>query len=193
MPKIVDRSRQRADIRRAARSVFAERGIAGTGLEHVARAAGMGRASLYHYYADKDELITDIADELLREEAELFEQAALGEGDALQRVAAVAEAVTALYERWGDEGSIILQFWAGQTDRMRPLLAVLRDELAQVVRRGQREGDIDPDLDPPAAAAAVVGLIDGLLLQFFLDPRAFHGSTTLAEQCRSAVVKVLAP
>ncbi|HIE60581.1 MAG TPA: TetR family transcriptional regulator, partial [Microbacterium sp.] len=42
MPKIVDAEVQRDEIRDAARRVFAERGVRGTGLAPVAAAAGMG-------------------------------------------------------------------------------------------------------------------------------------------------------
>ena len=68
MPKVVDTAVQRREIRRAARRVFARRGVASTGLTHVAEAAGMGRSSLYHYYADKASLVRDLTRELLAEE-----------------------------------------------------------------------------------------------------------------------------
>ena len=67
MPKIVDARAQRGEIRRAARRVFSRRGVAGTGLAHVAEAAGMGRSSLYHYYADKASLLRDLVRDLLAE------------------------------------------------------------------------------------------------------------------------------
>ena len=68
MPKLVDRVEQRREIRRAARHVFARRGVAGTGLTHVAEAAGMGRSSLYHYYPDKAALMRDLLREVMTEE-----------------------------------------------------------------------------------------------------------------------------
>jgi len=76
MPKIVDATEQRGSIRRAATRVFSRRGVAGTGLAHVAREAGMGRSTIYHYYRDKTALTRDMVRELLSEEEALFAAAA---------------------------------------------------------------------------------------------------------------------
>lgn len=46
----------RADILHAARTVFAQRGVNGTTLEQVAKAAGVTRGAVYWHFADKIEL-----------------------------------------------------------------------------------------------------------------------------------------
>ena len=75
MPKVVDAAEQRSRIREAARQVFARRGVAGTGLVHVAKAARISRSNLYHYYPDKAAPFRDLAQELLDEEEALFRAA----------------------------------------------------------------------------------------------------------------------
>lgn len=59
-----------AEIRRAAVSLFAERGFAATGIRDVGRAAGLNSATLYHYASGKEELLAGIMraglEELLR-------------------------------------------------------------------------------------------------------------------------------
>ena len=84
MPKVVDPTIQREDIRSAARSVFARRGVRGTGLAHVAEAAGMARSSLYHYYPDKDSLLADLLQEMLEQERLLFRSQLRAEGTPIQ-------------------------------------------------------------------------------------------------------------
>ena len=42
------------EIRRAAVSLFAERGFAATGIRDVGRAAGLNSATLYHYDSNGD-------------------------------------------------------------------------------------------------------------------------------------------
>lgn len=192
MPKLVDHDSARTEIRQAARRVFAERGIAGTGLTHVAREAGMGRASLYHYYPDKNALVAAVAEEMLAQEAELFMRAALDDGSPLDRIVEVAATVTELFEQWGADGKVLLQLWASDLDRFKPILAAIRDDLIVLIKEGRAADEIADDVDPGAAAALIVGMIDGLLLQYFLEPDAFRCKKTLGEQIRLAVRKVLA-
>jgi len=76
---------------------------------------------------------------------------------------------------------------------LRPLSATrpylrIRGNLAQLVAEGQAGGEIDPKLDPEVPAGMVIGLIDGILFQHFVDPAAFarHGAlrAALAEGVR---------
>ncbi|SRR5260370_25847494 len=68
------------------RRVFAQRGVDTAGLVHVARAAGIGRATLYHYYPDKAALVRDVVRELLLEEEKLVRAALTGQqGSPLER------------------------------------------------------------------------------------------------------------
>jgi len=52
---------QDAILQHAAR-LFAERGFAGTSMNELAHAAGVSKASLYHYYEDKYRLLVAIAE-----------------------------------------------------------------------------------------------------------------------------------
>jgi len=193
MPKVVDHEEARARIREAARAVFAEQGLARTGLVHVARRAGMGRASLYHYYPTKDALLAGLADDLLREELLAFAAAAGSSGDPFDAIVDVATGVTRLYGDWVGEGRIVMQFWAEHPERFRSALREIRSDLAGLVLRGQKGGSIDPVLDPMGAATVVAGIIDGVLFQYFLDPDAWNEGVDAHDAVRHAVEKVLRP
>ena len=52
---------QREAILRHAARLFAKRGYIGTSMNQVAEAAGLSKASLYHYYRDKYALLVEIA------------------------------------------------------------------------------------------------------------------------------------
>jgi AcrR family transcriptional regulator len=54
---------QREAILSSAASLFARSGYLGTSMNDVAEACGLSKATLYHYYRDKDELLVSIADE----------------------------------------------------------------------------------------------------------------------------------
>jgi AcrR family transcriptional regulator len=53
---------QRASILQAAARLFAERGFEGASMAELARACGVSKPLLYHYYRDKQHILSDIAD-----------------------------------------------------------------------------------------------------------------------------------
>jgi len=181
VPKIVDEEQQRGRIRSAARSVFSRQGLSTTGLAHVAAAAGMRRSTLYHYYPDKAALIRDLADDILAEEESAFRAALEAEGSALERIVRLADEVIGLFESRVALGRILLELWASEPRRIRPMLRRVRAALAELVRVGQQQGEIAGELDPDATAVLLVALMDGLLVQVFLDPKGVQTDARLRQ------------
>jgi AcrR family transcriptional regulator len=66
-PERADAARNRARILEAARSLFAERGVRAVSLEEVARAAGVGKATLFRRFGDRGALFLALLDEHERE------------------------------------------------------------------------------------------------------------------------------
>jgi AcrR family transcriptional regulator len=55
-PKIVDKQERKKQIARAALEVFAEKGFESASISQVARAAGIGKGTVYEYFGSKEEL-----------------------------------------------------------------------------------------------------------------------------------------
>jgi AcrR family transcriptional regulator len=191
VPKIVDEEEQRGRIRAAARSVFSRRGLATTGLAHVAAAAGMRRSTLYHYYPDKAALVRDLADDVLGQEEAVFRAALEAEGGALERIVRLADEVIRLFELRVALGRILLELWASEPRRIRPMLRRVREALAELIRIGQQQGEIAAELDPDATAVLLVALMDGLLIQVFIDPKAVRTDARLRRPLARTVRRVL--
>jgi AcrR family transcriptional regulator len=66
-PERADAARNRVRILDAARALFAERGVAEVTLEEVARAAGVGKATLFRRFGDRAALFLALLDEHERE------------------------------------------------------------------------------------------------------------------------------
>jgi AcrR family transcriptional regulator len=194
MPKIVDADAQRRMIRRAARRVFARRGVESAGLVHVARLAGVGRATLYHYYADKAALVRDLVRELLAEEERLVAGALRSsEGTPMQRIERLAGDLAELFGQWASLGRMLFDLWSTTGAMFRPFFRKVRRDLTELIAQGQREGEIDRALNPRDAATVVIGLIDGMLLLGMVDGAAFDDPAATRRLVVIALRKVLLP
>jgi AcrR family transcriptional regulator len=191
MPKIVDAEIQRGEIRSAARRVFAERGVRGTGLAHVADAVGMGRSSLYHYYPDKDALLADLVQEMLQQELALFRACLHGDGTPLARLERLARACGALFPEWAAFGRMILDLRLEDAGVLKAYFRSLRRDLSAVISEGQRDGSLSKELGAEVAASVLIGAIDGLLLQYFIDARALPKPAELAEALCTTTRRIL--
>jgi len=193
MPKRVNAAEQRAEICRAARRVFTQRGVAGTGLTHVAEVAGMGRSSLYHYYPDKQSLLRDLVKQTLVEEREVFEEVLRGEGAPQERVERLVRVLVSLFDEYAGAVRMMSDLRLLDAAPFRSFFRKVRSELAAVIADGQARGDFDPDLDPGLSAATLIGAIDGLLFQHFADGRAFATLDGLADAVARFARKALSP
>jgi AcrR family transcriptional regulator len=182
MPKIVDAALQRRQICEAARQVFARRGVVGTGLTHVAKAAGMGRSSLYHYYPDKPTLLRDLARQLLDDELAVFVAVLRGDGAPGERVERLARGMVTLFDEYAASFRMVFDLRLRDAGRFKIFFRKIRKELAAVIAEGQAQGEFDAALDPALAASTLIGAIDGLLFQHFADGRAFPQLDALGDE-----------
>jgi TetR/AcrR family transcriptional regulator, cholesterol catabolism regulator len=58
---------RRQSVLQSALRVFSAKGYRGASMLDIAAEAGMGKASLYHYISSKEEVLTDLYEEVLRE------------------------------------------------------------------------------------------------------------------------------
>lgn len=194
MPKIIDRTLQKEAIRSAARQAFARRGVDAVGLVHVARAAGIGRASIYHYYRDKASLVRDLVRDLLAEEESVFSDALRSaKGTPLERIESLAGKLTEMYAEWAALGKMLLDLWATSGAMFRPFFRRIRGDLGQLIADGQRTGEIDRSVEGEELATAVIALIDGVLLQMIVDRAAFGDAAATRRLLVRVVRKILQP
>jgi TetR/AcrR family transcriptional regulator, cholesterol catabolism regulator len=163
-----------AEIRRAAVSLFAERGFAATGIRDVGRAAGLNSATLYHYASGKEELLAGIMraglGELLRTGREAVSYRADPAVQLARLVAAhvANEAVNPLTSRVTDTEVRAL------TGGNRAEIIALRDEyealVAGVLARGVAAGEFHVT-DLGVARLALVEMCNGVALWYRPDGR----------------------
>jgi AcrR family transcriptional regulator len=163
---------RREDILRAALDVFAERGYRGTSLAAVAERVGLTQQGLLHYFSSKEKLLVEVL--RLRDELDHGRFGADAASNP-KRLDQLAELVAYNATRPGIVQSFTVLSAESVTEDhpARPYFA----ERYPATRRGTAEAvraelgdELPAGLTPQQAAALLVAVMDGLQLQWLLDP-----------------------
>ncbi len=166
-PERADAARNRERILAAARELIARKGVRQITLEEVAKAAGVGRATLFRRFPDRATLLLALLDEHERElqDAILNGDPPLGPGAAsASRLTSFAEA---LFDLTLDHLELLLgSEITAPLARMRTgAYAVWHLHLAGLLR------ELRPGTDPDVLADLILGLYDAELQQFLAEER----------------------
>jgi len=173
----------RAHVLAAAREVAAERGFASLRFADVSLASGVAVSSLQYLFGSRARLVAEVVKAGVAEEIQRLEAVAAAEPDPWRRVRElVAEAIGTDEAERRTAWLLWLEYWrAAQHDEQ------LRADYVEVARRWRAllETAVDDgvaggrfDLAQPAAevAAAIVAVMDGVLLQVDVGDDAFDGA-----------------
>ncbi|WP_344362543.1 helix-turn-helix domain-containing protein [Streptomyces gobitricini] len=125
-------------------------------MDEVARAAGIGRATLHRHFAGRDALVRALEALGIQEFDAAIEAARVDDGtaeEALRRLIAGLEPVAGLLAFLVTENQLF------EGDQMNEGWARLDARVAALFRRGQEEGEFRIDLTPAWLTEALYGLI----------------------------------
>src|SRR5918997_703934 len=158
---------------RAALQAYATNGYAGSSLAGIANAAGLTNAGLLYHFPSKEELLVAVLQERDRLDGERFNLRGFVGLAALEALHQLVEAnmstpglVRAFTVLMGE--SVAEDHPAGRWFRAR--YPRRRDNLAAALRAGIDRGEIRRDTDCDAVAAETIAMMDGLQVQWVLDP-----------------------
>lgn len=104
-PGRADAARNREKVLAAARHLFEQRGVANVTIDEIARAAGVGKGTVFHRFGDRAGLVMALVDDEERalQERILRGDPPLGPGaPPADRMVALMDALVGLLERYGD-------------------------------------------------------------------------------------------
>lgn len=167
-----ERTRQ---ILQCAKRVFAERGFHAANVSHICAAAGIGRGTLYQYFANKHAVLTAILRETLDRVRALMEKQAAETAypppEKVTRASAIAFSTAQLRHILGvvfddsDTLRILLREAVGLDAQVEALLGEIDDNLISLVERDIQRAHAAGylrDLDARAVATMVVGGVEKL-------------------------------
>jgi len=100
---------QRAVIHAAAAQLFAERGYAAASITDLARACGVSKGLLYHYFRDKEHLLFAIADRHIDRLQQIAEEVAAARGAPDELLAQLIERLMIEYEHAAARHRVLVQ------------------------------------------------------------------------------------
>lgn len=155
---------KRREILKAVARCFRRHGLNGASISDICAEAKISPGHLYHYFDDKDAIITAMAEERLKEITAHFERSIDRPGF---MVAGMLSEVDWLALSEGPANSALLFEMLAEAVRRRPVAKTLRafsremrNVLVDLIHRGQTRGEIAKEIDPVITATVLIGIMD---------------------------------
>ncbi|MBQ0983171.1 TetR family transcriptional regulator [Streptomyces sp. F63] len=144
--------------------VFIERGYDGTSMEHLSRAAGISKSSIYHHVRSKEELLRRAISRALDGLFAVLDEPGAREGRAVERLEHVTRRtvevlmtelpyVTLLLRVRGNTGT---ERWAMERRRE------FDQRVAALLKQAAADGDLREDIDARLATRLLFGMINSI-------------------------------
>lgn len=178
-PKIVDKETKKGEILQAAMSQFAQKGVLNTKMADIARAAQIGKGTIYEYFRSKEEIVRTVfesfhssADQLVKQ----LEPSGLKPDEKLRKL--IENSMHQFLHEGADFAEILMDFWAeGVRTKNREITGLFdleklysqyRTAISGILLEGVEQGCFK-EINTFAIASAIIGAMDGIMLQWILN------------------------
>ena len=181
---IVDKEKKREDIVLAALAVFAEKGFSKTTIKDIAEQAGIGKGTIYEYFNDKDEIIHNSFFYFQKFFEFDIQETLLSEKDGASKLTAVIKSILKIINgEYGKYLDLMFDFWAEgikghsknvMISEMNRFYKSYRKLFEDILKEGVDDGSFRSDLDPLPVASIIIGMLDGIMVQWILDKKIIN-------------------
>lgn len=154
----------------AAIGMFSSKGIDGASMAEIAGAAGVSKATIYHYFESKDSLILSLVRQLFEADRPELSRLQAADTPALAALGAYSRRLVDLLDEHRELLPVIAEV-RSRTDRstgIQELVSGYFDAylatFAAVVQRGREQGEIPDAIDPERTAVCLVAAIEGAIV-----------------------------
>jgi AcrR family transcriptional regulator len=179
--RVVDKKEKKDQIIEAAIREFAGKGFSRTTINDIAKAAGIGKGTVYEYFSNKEEIVLETFRFFMHSMEPDFQAILISGAPAKEKLRQVLEGFShfinleyhqqlmeLMFELWSeaikDKGSKGLMF-----EEMIKFYHAYREIFADIIIEGMGDGSFRKDINPRSAAAMIVGALDGLMVQWILE------------------------
>jgi AcrR family transcriptional regulator len=164
---------RRAEIVEAAARLFDRDGYAQTNMYAIAEAAGLQKASLYHYFKSKTDLLVQVHGDYIQFVFDLLETVPRETVPPDERLQAVVRHIVTLMKTHRHFVRIFFEYFRELPPQSRRELAIrrrrYREEIIDIVRDGIAQS-IFRDVDPYYATMAIFGMCNWVYQWYEADP-----------------------
>jgi TetR/AcrR family fatty acid metabolism transcriptional regulator len=180
-PKIIDKQAKKQEILQAAMKLFAQKGVANTKMADVAEAAGIGKGTIYEYFKSKDDIFKEAFNHFMEHINAVMAKHLFKVFDPVEKLKAViAGWVEVMKDTSIDFMEMMMDFWAeGVRQHKESCMFDLnymyneyRNMLVSILEEGVERGQIKSS-NTKIVASILIGSIDGVMLQWFIDRKLF--------------------
>ncbi|WP_287155810.1 TetR/AcrR family transcriptional regulator [Candidatus Solincola tengchongensis] len=167
-------------FKRAALKFFSAKGYHRTTMSEIALEAGFGKGTLYWYWKSKEDLYFSLIEDMHREFLDLVERAAEREGNAWDKLFWLGREIIDLYYRdrdycklsWKMRAEELETFSPQHVERLYQYINRTKEKLQEIMAQGVEEG-VFPPYDPYYLACMLMGLVEGMEIQWLEDSSSF--------------------
>ncbi|MBD3377576.1 TetR family transcriptional regulator [candidate division KSB1 bacterium] len=182
-PKIVDKEAKKHEILIAAMSLFAKNGVIQTKMTDIAQATGIGKGTIYEYFRSKEDIFATAYEMIFNstiDKVQSILNSSLEPEEKLRQLMSVT--VDNFFHDGGKFAGIMMSFWSegirNKDDRIIDIIDLskvyheYRHIIAGILTEGIEKGYFR-QMNTFMSASALIGAMDGILLQVILDPNLF--------------------
>jgi AcrR family transcriptional regulator len=176
--KISIAPKRRAEIIEATFFCIALKGYSKITMQDIADSAGVSKGVIHYYFRSKEELFLSVFEKLVKD---LDSHIATKVNRAKTPPEKIRAIISAVFEKVKENKKfqvVLLDFWAHSTKHP-TLRAANANQYARyryltkkIITEGIEEGYFK-DCEPERVASALIGLIEGLVIQWIFDEKAF--------------------
>jgi len=173
--------KSRAAILTATMDLISKHGFNGTSVDKIAADAGLSKGSIFWHFSTKENLFLAVIESIRNA---LVEGLLIGQRADLpsrHRLSLLLDNYTTLIEtdcsRCIDLTVLIIEMVETNpqlAERLRDLFTELANVLVALLDQGKNEGDISDSVDSQMTAYAIVGNLQGMTVQYYLNRDKLH-------------------